>query len=221
MAQSLSQFNGLLGAYPFAHLQGVEVDIPNAAGVEFPQLISLDSGYYRGQVNPAQPSHFEFTVVHEVVHQWFYNLVGNNQYQHAFIDEGLTNYLSARIYMDAQWPEEQADAVVARYLTRPFRTAVESNTDPIVDHPTDAFPTQGAYITAAYSKGPLGFGAIHEAMGDEAFFAALRAYVEAFRFRVATPDDLLAAFEAATDIAIEPIWSHWFRERNGALDIND
>lgn len=218
--QALGQFNELLGEYPYLQLQVVEVEIYNAAGVEFPQLLSIDRGYYGGQIDTSRASHFEFTVAHEVVHQWFYNLVGNNQYEHAFIDESLTNYLSAQTYFAEFLGEDQAKDMVQRNLTRPFMNAVESNTDPIVDFPTDAFPTQQSYIVAAYSKGPLGFAAIHDAMGEDAFFAALRQYVADFSYRVATPADLLAAFEDASDIAITPIWSHWFEQRNGALDIN-
>jgi hypothetical protein len=218
-ARALAQFNDLLGEYPYLQLHVAEVEIFNAAGVEFPQLISIDRGYYRSPLDTSRPGYFEFTVAHEVVHQWFYNLVGNNQYDNAFIDEGLTNYLSARVYFEEFWGEEEADAVVNRNLTRPLVNAVESGMDPIVNFPTDDFPTQGGYIVAAYSKGPLGFAAIHEAMGDEAFFIALQQYVEDFWFRVATPNDLLAAFEAASDIAVEPIWVHWFEERNSAMDI--
>jgi aminopeptidase N len=36
----------------------------------------------------------EFLVAHEVAHQWWYGLVGNNHHQHAFLDEGLAEYAS-------------------------------------------------------------------------------------------------------------------------------
>lgn len=217
--QSLSLFNDLLGEYPFLQLQLAEMEIFNAAGVEFPQMISMDRNYYEAQIDPSRPGYFEFTVAHEVVHQWFYNIVGNNQYDHAFIDEGLTNFLSSRTYFDAVRGKEAGDQIMAQNIVRPFRIAVESNSDPIVNFPTDAFPNQRSYVVAAYSKAPLGFNAIHDEMGDDAFFSALRAYVDEFRFSVATPGDLLAAFETETPVEIEPIWTHWFEERNGALDL--
>lgn len=216
--RALELFNDLLGEYPYRQLQLAEVEIFNAAGVEFPQLIAMSRGYYLREPNLQGPGHFEFTIAHEVVHEWFYNLVGNNQYAHAFIDEGLTNYLSARVYFEEFYGEQEADAIVRDYLTRPFRNAVISGVDPIVDFPTDDFPSQQSYVIAAYSKGALGFAAIHEAIGDEAFFGALQAYVQDFQFRVATPEDLLEAFEAASDVPVEPIWRHWFQERNGDLD---
>ncbi len=220
-ARALGLFNDLLGEYPYRQLQLAEVEIYNAAGVEFPQVISLNDGYYRTELDLRGPSSFEFTVAHEVVHEWFYNLVGNNQYAHAFIDEGLTNYLSARVYFEEFYGEEVADRIVRDYLIRPFLNAVESGVDPVVDFPTDEFPSQQSYVVAAYSKGALGFAAIHEAIGDDAFFDALQAYAQDFRFRVATPEDLLEVFEAVSDVPIEPIWNYWFEERNGDLDTID
>lgn len=213
--QALELFNELLGEYPYREFNVVSTEIYNAAGVEFPQLVTIDRGYY-GAESPS--THFEFTVAHEVVHQWLFSLVGNNQYAHAFIDESLTNYLSSAVYFERFHDEEQAAALMQRTLIDPFENAVSSNTDPIVDFPTDAFPTQGGYVVAVYSKGPLGFTAIHDAMGDDAFFSALQNYVAEFSFRIATPANLLNVFEHATTIAIEPIWTHWFEERQGALD---
>ncbi|HEV2072728.1 MAG TPA: M1 family metallopeptidase [Thermomicrobiales bacterium] len=217
-AQALRLFNNLLGEYPYRQLQLSEIEIYNAAGVEFPQLIALSRGYYQTEPRLESPGYFEFTVAHEVVHEWFYNLVGNNQYAHAFIDEGLTNYLSARVYFEEFYGEQEADQVVRDFLVRPFRNAVVSGVDPVVDFPTDEFPSQQDYVVAAYSKGALGFSAIHEAIGDDAFFDALQVYVQDFRFRVATPEDLLAVFKAVSNIPIEPIWNYWFKERNGDLD---
>ena len=217
--QSLEVFNDLLGEYPYRELQLVQVEIYGAAGVEFPQLIYMGSTYYDRETLPDGPSSFEFTVAHEVVHQWFYNLVGNNQYAHAFIDEGLTNYLSAQVYFERVYDAAAAARVSDSYLEGPFERAVASDSDEIVDTPTDAFSSSRGYVMAAYSKAPMGFAAIRETVGDEAFFAALRAYVHAFCFRVATPDDLRTAFDAASDQDVDSVWTHWFEERNGTDDV--
>lgn len=42
----------------------------------------------------------EGTVVHEIVHQWFYSMVGNDQYDNSFLDEALTTYSSALYYLE-------------------------------------------------------------------------------------------------------------------------
>lgn len=220
-AQSLALFNELLGAYPYLSLQVAPADMFNAAGVEYPQLFTVSQSYYDGPIDMDRHGYFEFTVAHEAVHQWFYGIVGNNQYDDAFIDEGVTNYLSSRVYFTRLYGEEVGEAAFERNVRVPFEYMVEANNDVIVATATDAFPSANAYVNAVYIKAPMGFFAIHEAIGDDAFYDGLQAYVAAFRFRVATPADLLAAWSAVTDVDVAAIWTHWFERRDGALDIRD
>lgn len=216
---TLEVFNPLLGEYPWLELNAIEAPVYSAAAVELPQMFVMGSSYYTDPDLTSPISYFEFTVAHEAVHMWFYSLVGNNQYDDAFIDEGLTNYLSGSVYFREMYGDEIGDAAFQMFLYRPFERMIESNADVIVDFPTDNFPSASAYSSAVYTKAPHGFRAIHEAMGNEPFFAALSAYIEEFSFHVATPADLEGAFQRETDVDIREIWSHWFEKREGGLDI--
>jgi len=218
-AQSLAVFSEQLSPYPFRELDLLPVEMYGAAGCEFPQLIYIGHDYYTEPDDLDVPSALDFTVAHEVVHQWFYGLVGNNQYANAFIDEGITQYLSSEVYFGITYGETVGDEVTASFLERPFERFVSAGDDQVVDQPTDDFEAGWAYGFAAYVKAPLGFAAIHDEIGDDAFFAALQAYVADFMFGVATPDDLLAAFEDASDQDLDAIWRHWFEETNGEDDI--
>lgn len=218
-ANSLHVFNPLLGEYPWLELHAIEAVVYAAAAVELPQMFIMGSSFYGASNLDRQVSYFEFTVAHEVVHMWFYSMVGNNQYDDAFIDEGLTNYLSGDIYFRKHYGESVGDAAHQTFLYRPFQRMIEGNADVVVDFPTDDFPTSNAYTAAVYTKAPMGFYAIHMAMDDDPFFAALATYIRNFSFRVATPPDLEAAFQAHTDVDIREIWSHWFERREGGLDI--
>ncbi len=218
-AQAIELFDDLLGAYPYTTLDMVPVEMYGAAGCEFPQLIYMGRDYYTEAQSADVPNALDFTVAHEVVHQWFYGLVGNNQYQHAFIDEGLTQFLSAEIYFGMTYNTDAGDSVMESFIQRPFERLVNQGTDWIVDTPTDDFPTGSAYGWAAYSKAPMGFAAIHDEIGNDAFFAALQQYVAKFTFRVAQPSDLLAAFGTASGEDIDDLWRHWFNETNAADDV--
>lgn len=213
--QSLDIFSDLLWPYPFVEIDIMPVEMSGAAGCEFSQLIYMGASYYQPNFNANVPSSADYTVAHEVVHQWFYGLVGNNQYAHAFIDEGLTNYLSAQVYFEEQYGEDVATEVMDRYIRAPYDVIVERGDDQVVDQPTDEFDPSNAYVFAAYSKAPLGFEAIHQDIGDDAFFESLSGYVEQFVFRVAEPDDLLDAFEAASGQDLQDLWNEWFRETSG------
>lgn len=214
-AQSLDYFNTLIGPYPYATLDLVPVDLFGAAGVEFPQMIYMGASYYRDDYNLEVPNGLDFTVAHEVLHQWWYGLVGNNQYDHAFIDEGLTNFMSSELYFTATYGPEAGETILRRYVLNPFESFNRAGPDVVVDTPTDAI-SGSEYSYAAYQKAPMGFRAIHEQIGPDAFAAAVQAYYAEHRFTTATPADLLAAFEAASGQELDDLWSYWFEEANGA-----
>jgi hypothetical protein len=215
-AQALAYFNELIGPYPYATLDVVPVDLFGAAGVEFPQLIYIGASYYREDYDLSVPNGLDFTVAHEVLHQWWYGLVGNNQYDHAYIDEGLTNFMSSELYFTAMYGPEAGEAMARRYLENPFESHNRAAPDVVVDTPTDAFPSNSDYSYAAYQKAPMGFKAIYEAIGHDAFADAVQRYYAEHRFTTATPDDLLAAFEAASGRDLDDLWTHWFEEAHGA-----
>ncbi len=196
------------------------VDMRGAAGCEFPGLIYMGLDYYTGNTSLETPNDLDFTVAHEMVHQWFYGLVGNNQYDHAFIDEGITNYLSAQVYFEEFYGDAEAVQVMEDFIRGPFERIVGADGDVEVDQPTDDFPSGRDYVFAAYTKSPLGFEAIRLEIGDEAFFAALQTYINEYSFLVAEPADLLAAFEASSGQDLRALWDEWFTETNAedALD---
>jgi hypothetical protein len=217
-AQSLEYFNELIGPYPYTTLDLAPVDLFGAAGVEFPQLIYIGTSYYRADYDLDAPNGLDFTVAHEVLHQWWYGLVGNNQYDHAFIDEGLTNFMSSQLYFTAMYGPEAGETMVRRYLAGPFESYIRSGSDEIVDTPTDDFASGSGYVYAVYEKAPMGFRAIYEAIGPDAFAAGVQQYYADYRFSTATPDDLKLAFETASGQDLDALWSHWFEEAAGADD---
>lgn len=218
-AQALQYFNDLIGPYPYATLDVMPVELFGAAGVEFPQLFYMSSGYYEPNQDLGVPNNLDFTVAHEVLHQWWYYMVGNNQYDHAYIDEGLTQFMSSELYFSAVYGPEAGEIMTDRHLLNPFRANVEGGNDQVVDTPTDDFSSGGAYVFAAYTKAPVGFMAIHDEIGAEAFDEAVTTYFYDNWFTVASPDDLQSALEEASGQDLDEIWSHWFEEAAAEDDI--
>lgn len=208
---ALSFFSERVGTYPYLEFDIAESEIgPGAAGIEFPGLIYIDDSLYR----PESIS-LVFVIAHEVAHQYFYNLIGNNQYQHAFLDEALANY-TAVLFIEEHYGVTAANQMMDGYMVRPYLTALfGAEGDAIVDQPTGSFSSDTAYGRIIYGKGALGMHAIREEIGLEAFLAGLSLYLDQRLYDVATPADLLAAFEAASGENLHPLWSSWFDETNG------
>jgi hypothetical protein len=213
---SLEIFNELFGPYPYGEFDLAEAYIgPRAAGIEFPGVVYISRNLYDLD-NPS----LEFTIVHEVAHQWWYAMVGNNQYLHAFLDESLSNYVSI-VYLELRYGPASANAAVDRYLKRSYFAALfGSEGDQVVDQPTASFPSDRSYARIVYGKGALGMQAIRQEIGLDAFSQALTAYAAAFQFGVALPDDLLSAFEQASGSDLSELWRHWFESAEGAQDFH-
>lgn len=211
---SFEVFSRNFGAYPYTEMDLVQTRLGDqAAGVEFPGIMYIGTYHY----DPSS-DYLRFTVVHEVAHQWWYGLVGNNQYLHAFIDEAMANE-SSMIYRQEIDGPEAAEQWILDYLKRPYITMLFGNFgDMVVDQPSADFLTNTPYGRIIYGKGALGFDAIRRQIGDDAFFQGLQAYVAEHRFGIAQPDDLLAAFESASGQDLTELWTHWFERTEGQQD---
>ncbi len=216
-AQALAVFSEFFGPYPYAELDVVAV--PNVTGFEFPQLVFIGTEFYPDpEGSGSRPGAIEFLVAHEVSHQWWYGLVGNNQHRRAFLDESLAEY-SGVLYFERQQGSEAAETQLDAGLRLRYATMLLTTGDQVVDQPSAAFPDADAYYATVYRKGGLGFAALRHEIGDAAFVAGLQDYAQSTRFGVATPDDLQAAFERAADRDLDAFWQLWFETASGRVEI--
>jgi aminopeptidase N len=116
----------------------------------------------------------DVVLVHEVAHMWFYGMVGNSQFRDPWLDEAF-----------ATW----AESVVAGGPSFPDALGLPGD----VGRPMDVWPDFGAYQVIVYGKGASALLEAQERAGADVFDAAVRCYVDATAWSIATPDDLAAA----------------------------
>jgi Peptidase family M1 domain len=220
-AKALATYSKRYGVYPYEELDIVETDLAGALGVSWSGLIFLDGPDLLA--NPfyveSDPTRLDFTVAHEVGHQWWGMSVGANSNDHTFMVEGLTNYL-ADVYVEDSQGTEAARRQLQIQIAQPYLSALERDGDGVADQPITA-PAEGPPAGALeYGKAALGFLAIREEIGDKAFFAGMADYAESFAYRNATPDDLRGAFERASGRDLGELWRFWFEEaKTTATDV--
>lgn len=199
-ANALRAFNRRFGAYPLVELDVVQIDARKFLGVEYPGLIMIDRRLYEGDAK-----RLEIIVAHEVAHQWWYSLVGNDVQGEAWLDEGLTSF-SQVVYQ-----EEVYGAVAAVRELDGFRAsygrARAANLDAPLKRP--AASLRGNYTAIVYSKGALYFQALRARIGEPAFDRFLRDYYAGFRYRMATSDDILAVAEASCACELDDFHRDW------------
>ena len=93
LQSALDYFEPLIGDFPYASLSVLDKGLKSTSGMEYPGLITvsgLDDEF----------GDFEYYLVHELLHQWFYSALAFNQRDHAWLDEGLTTYYQQRYYKE-------------------------------------------------------------------------------------------------------------------------
>ena len=175
-AYALRNYQARFGAYPWpaysaAVLPGFH------GGIEFPMAVMEAEGSA------------DRSIVHELAHQWFYALVGNDQGRDPWLDEGLASY---------------TEFVEVASLARHAAEAVPSDAagragDPMTywEHHQASY-YQGVYVQAAEAVASLG--------AVDQVDCGLRQYVARNAFRLAKPSDLIDAMttvfpDAATRLA--------------------
>jgi Aminopeptidase N len=172
--QAVAAQAGRLGvAYPWPSLSVVETI--GGTGLESPGLIWIPRS-----LNTLNRT---YMVNHEVAHQWFYGLVGNDQQAEPFADEAAADLLARTVLG----------------TLRPSRCGREA-----LDRSIRAY-SSGCYYEVIYVQGGLVLDAIRKQMGTTRFWAAMKTYLKQYRFALAGTKDLLETLRAASSANLLPL----------------
>jgi Peptidase family M1 domain len=151
---TLKDYGEWFGAYPYGHLTIVDPAYQSGAGgMEYPTLFTAGT---RWLVAPRVLTP-ESVTIHEAGHQWWYGMVGTNEFEDAWMDEGLNSYATARVEAAAYDPQYLALRYFGGFVPYVFR-------DVVLRRETDrnrlglyrAFPKADAQSTPSYAYFPSG-----------------------------------------------------------------
>jgi aminopeptidase N len=205
-ARALEDFSTRYAPFPYAEFDIVATPTL-ALGIEYPGMIAITSRIYDvDQTYRGTPGdvYMEATVAHETGHQWFYNLVGDDQLDDPWLDESLTQFITLQYYADEYGPEGEQG----------FQDSLEGRWESVgqeeipIGLPVAAY-SDLEYSAIVYGRGPLFFVALREEMGTEAFDAFLKEYTETLSWGVATPEILQSLAEKHCSCDLDAIFKEW------------
>lgn len=193
---TLTLFDKWIGPYPYDRI--TVVDPPhgafNAGGMEYPTLITADTTWNmpKGALLP------ELVVEHEFGHQYWYGMVATNEFEEAWLDEGINSYVEAKI-MDALYGKDTS------MLNFPFLQLGEDwgqhdsyvslpDTDPITRFAWKYYNGQ-AYGGITYGKTATVLLTLEKIIGEGTLRQALHTYFLRYRFTHPTGEDFLKTIE--------------------------
>ncbi len=200
-AQALQLFTELYGPYPFADYRVAETEF--AGGMEFAGMTFLGSAFYDEYDGTTQTPLIPLTA-HEVAHQWFYGLVGNDQVTEPWLDEAMAEY-SAYLYYERYLPGD---------VDWWWYYAVDQWAPTgIIDARIHEFDNEREYLDAVYRRGAQFVRDLRETMTDVSFFAFLQEYQRRYAHHLVQSRDFFELVREFTTADLVPLQEEYFRQR--------
>ena len=206
---ALLLFNNTFGTYPYPTLNVVE-EYTDYGGMEYPNQVyiseAIDSWGYPLDVDRRL---LEKIIAHEVCHQWWYNLVGNDEIDVGFLDEGLTCWSTDYYgeYYHGDWEYFQftryIDEVRVYYALNGFSSKINQTV-------YECLATDTEYNYTAYKKTPLIFEKLRQTLGLTDFLEGLKVYFERHQFELVLLSDIQQAFEDVVGQSLDWFFFPWF-----------
>jgi hypothetical protein len=194
--ESFSYFSQTFGSYCYPQLSVVQTGFC-MGGMEYPALTMVSDAL--------DSTTALYTVVHENAHQWWYAMVGSDQYNNGWQDEGLAEY-STLMFFEKTPNYGFTRTGLLGSATKSYRafysvySQIFGDADTTMTRPLSAFVSDYEYANIAYNKGLLLFEAVRTAVGDDKFVAGLQSYFEANKFAITTPEELYSHFTSTSGV---------------------
>ncbi len=189
---ALEYFEKHIGKYPYKNI--TVIDPPSkasgAGGMEYPTLITAGSF----SLMPKGLRMIEMVVVHEFGHQYFMALLASNEFEEAWMDEGMNTYFETRI-MDATYGEgafldmggfKMSDIQMQRtsYVRSGYTNTVECY------RKAWEYPN-GGYSVMSYSKPATFFTTYERMVGQKVTDEIFKTYFAKFKFKHPVSEDFI------------------------------
>ncbi len=189
--KSLIYFENTFGEYPYQTYSVVQTEFVQG-GMEFPALVMIS--------DDLETNAYGEVIVHETAHQWWQTVVGNNEIEHGFLDEGLAEYSVVLFYenhpeynMTRQALIQSAEQTYKVFCSVSDKLFGKVNT--VMLRSLKDFTSEYEYVNMAYIKPCIMYDTLRKTTGEEKFFKGLKRYYESYKFENATPDDLVGVYE--------------------------
>lgn len=196
--EAFSYYSEKFGEYPYATYTLAETGFC-FGGQEYPCLTML-SDSLKTEEKPR-------AIAHEVAHQWWGGVVGSNQVENAWQDEGLAEY-SALCFFEKHEKYGFTRENLTVEALREYRSyydvygSVLGRTDTRMTRHLKDFISDYEYKCLAVDKAVVMFDTLRKSIGDKRFFHALEKYYRACAYKVASAGDFVGCFErAGVDVA--------------------
>jgi Peptidase family M1 domain len=195
LKQTLDHFERWYGPYPYKTLTFVDPEPDSAAGgMEYPTFITGETNWWMpdGIYLP------EVVVEHEFGHQYWYGMVATNEFEDAWLDEGVNSYTEVKILDDILGRDtsflHQFGITVGEREGQRLQFIGVADVDPLA-RKAYQYASFNSYGGITYGKTASVLLTLEKVIGEDTVQKALHTYFIRYRFTHPTKEDFLKTFE--------------------------
>ncbi len=191
-ADALSLMSRWLPGYPYPY--PVMTVFNGSGGMEFPMMCN------NGSTHPTSPVGL---TVHETAHTYFPFLMGINEQDYAWMDEGWASFLDVLV------TDSLEGRSTGRLRNYPDVAGTDADVPPMVP---SRHLTNPAYRIAAYNRPQAAYFALYQLLGYERFHRCMTTYIERWKGKHPQPFDFFFTWNEAAEENLNWFWKPWFFE---------
>jgi aminopeptidase N len=199
---AIHKYSAWIGEYEYPVVQVAEGPKNNSSGgMEYPMITLITAP-------DAEEESLDAVITHEVGHNWFMSMLGSNERDHTWMDEGLNTYFQFRYEAE----KYRGNSIFGKSLPKDLKAlppdqflgviynAIDKSIpmNSAMDTPADQFPSSAEYSLVSYVKTALWMYLLESAIGKENVDLAIQNYFAKWKNKHPRPEDMQAAFEEAT-----------------------
>lgn len=204
--KALKFFSSSFGEFPYSKLDVVKAPFLHG-GMEYPSIVLISD-------TTSDPTDIARVIVHEIAHQWWYAVVGNNEIEEAWLDESLAEYSSALFFekhneYGLSYQDLVDEAFAGYVLYADILSTLLGKVDTNMLKSVDEYAGEYEYVYVIYVRGVLMFDAVRQQVGAQKMIDGFKKYYSECKFKIATSDDFIAYFSKGAKKDIESIFDSW------------
>jgi Peptidase family M1 domain len=190
--KSIQHYSKLVGEYPYNIVNAVQGPQSFGGGMEYPTITVISP--------PDNSRELEYTIVHEIGHNWFYGILGSNERKHPWMDEGINTFYEKK-YISSRSHHYNANAEL-----KSFEIKATDKTDQPINLSSEQF-TEDNYNLSVYEKAAAWMALLEKQLGSEVFNKAMQDYYIQWQFKHPYREDFKKVLELSTGKNLDSIFT--------------
>ena len=191
--KTLAEFDRRYGPYPYKIITVIDPEPDSQiGGMEYPTLFTGGTSWWEPTFGT------ELTAEHEFGHQYWYGMVATNEFEDAWLDEGINSYTEVNVLSSILGRDTSAFsrpyANAGDYELQRIEYAIKPDFDPVT-HWAYKFRNSQTYAGVTYGKTATLLATLESIIGRDTMDEAMRTYFMKFRFTHPTAEDFLRTIE--------------------------